>query len=227
MSKYPLGIGGAIREWRFRRRRVFDLTVRSHCDGEWPEEPPRRTAKLFHEEAFTGPATGPLLCYRRRLQLTEDPQTLFGSVDRTLFGGRGAVPRGPVGEGLFDTVQAVSEDVARAPLVSNAQITNEPVPAVEFLHAAAMVRPDGVGAVMVRAMLAEPADEVFIWVLAHNQEPEQEVTDHVTSYLRDRGLKVSKQFIEYIRLPYMHPIGDLPQVFDLSIRSTRRQATRR
>lgn len=222
MSKYPLGIEGAIREWRFGKRRVFDLAVRSHFDGDWPDEPPRRTAKLIHKETFAGPATGPLLCYRRRLAPLEDPQTLFGSVDRMFFGGRGVVPFGPVGLGLVDAVEAVAEDVAREPLVSDARLMGEPVPPVEFLHAAAMVRPAGLGAVMVHAMLAGPADEVFVWVLAHKQEPEQEVSDHVRTYLRSRGFEVLEQLIEYIRLPYMHPIGDLPQVFDLSIGPTRR-----
>lgn len=222
MSDYPLMMEGAIREWRIGARRVFDIVVRPPVDEFLPDSPPKRTARLVHTQSFSGPATGPVLCYRRQLAPTEDPVSLFGGVDEMVFGGRSGRSIGPVGLGLIDAVQSVPVELAREPLEMPARLLGEAVPSVEFLHAAAMVRPLGLHAVMVHAMLADRAEEVFVWVLAHKQEHDQAVMDYVRHSLHDEGLNADDELVEYIGLPYMHPVGLMQQAFELTTRRSKR-----
>lgn len=225
MSEYALDIRGAMREWRSRNTRTFDLMIgREECD-EWDSGAERGPGSLVHAQEFRGPASGPFICYSRPLADEEGGgAALFGGVDLQMFGPtRDARRVGPVGLGLVDDVNSVPRSEAQALADRESLMFGVERGDTNFIHASSLLKPNGTRAVLVHAVVTEPVSmELFVWVLTHAEEAAQTSIDYARQFLNSEGFDPLENLMEYIQLPDLHPVGMMERVFDIRAAKRRR-----
>jgi hypothetical protein len=219
VSNYPLIVRGAMREWRVRSKRLFDLMIDTQDDEIWSADPPKRNAAAVHLSEFEGPASGPMICYRRALATEEDAAALFGGVDDRFFGAPRPPRRiGPVGLDLVGAVDVFRSADVQDLLDKQAKLFLREAPKATFIHAAALLPPDGARATLIHAVASSTQhEELFVWVLTYKGEWEDLPIAYACQHLRDEGLEPIDGLVEYISLPEMHPTGVMEHAFELSI----------